>query len=151
MMFRLFKSESSGRCSGLPLASTPGLSVSLCVLVFLAAFWGVLNPARCKAAEPLKALLITGGCCHDYEAQKKILSEGISARANVTWTIIHEGESNTKSHQFSIYEKPDWSKGFDVVVHNECSGMVTNVDWVEHIAKAHFDGVPGVVIHCSIH
>src|SRR5437016_6025661 len=29
--------------------------------------------------------------------------------------------------------------------------MVTNVEWVEHIAQAHFDGVPGVVIHCSIH
>src|SRR6267142_5716633 len=46
-----------------------------------------------RAAEPLKALLITGGCCHDYEAQKKIISEGISARANVTWTILHEGDS----------------------------------------------------------
>src|ERR1043166_6356594 len=30
------------------------------------------------SAEPLRALLITGGCCHDYEAQKKILSKGIS-------------------------------------------------------------------------
>ena len=104
-----------------------------------------------SAAEPLRALLITGGCCHDYEAQKKILTEGISARANVTWTIVHEGDADSKTTKFSIYEKPDWAKGFDVVVHNECSGMVTNVDWVEHIAKAHFDGVPAVVIHCSIH
>src|SRR2546427_827889 len=103
------------------------------------------------AAEPLKALLITGGCCHDYEAQKKIISEGISARANVNWTIVHEGDAAAKDHKFSIYEKPDWAKGFDVVVHNECSGRVTNVTWVEHIAKAHFDGVPAVVIHCSIH
>src|SRR6266545_7963726 len=53
-----------------------------------------------RAAEPLHALLITGGCCHDYEAQKKILSEGISARANVTWTIVHEG-GDTKEHQVS--------------------------------------------------
>src|SRR5690242_12222006 len=90
-----------------------------------------------RAAEPLRALLITGGCCHDYEAQKKILSEGISARANVTWTIIHEGTSDSKDTKFSIYNKPDWAKGFDVVVHNECSGFVTNVDWVEHIARAH--------------
>lgn len=28
------------------------------------------------AAAPLKALLVTGGCCHDFEAQNKILSEG---------------------------------------------------------------------------
>src|SRR5215475_2271791 len=103
------------------------------------------------SAEPLRALMITGGCCHDYEAQKKILSEGISARANVTWTIIHEGSNDSRDTKFSIYNKLDWTNGFDVVVHNECSGFVTNVDWVEHIAKAHFEGVPAVVLHCSIH
>src|SRR5947209_15518206 len=97
--------------------------------------------AVASAVEPLRALMITGGCCHDYEAQKKILSEGISARANVTWTIIHEG-GDSRDTKFSIYNKPDWTKGFDVVVHNECSGFVTNVDWVEHIAKGHFEGVP---------
>src|ERR1041385_110733 len=99
---------------------------------------GIISMLACclwvfaQAAEPLRALMITGGCCHDYEAQKKILSEGISARANVTWTIIHEGSGDSKDTKFSIYNKPDWASGFDVVVHNECSGMVTNVDWVEH-------------------
>src|SRR5262245_52891520 len=102
------------------------------------------------AAEPLRALLITGGCCHDYEAQKKILTEGISARANVTWTIIHEGDKNSKTQEFSIYQKPDWTKGFDIIVHNECSGMVTNVAFVEQIAKGHAGGVPAVVLQCSI-
>src|SRR5439155_3496925 len=62
------------------------------------------------AAEPLRALLVTGGCCHDYAAQKKILTEGISARANVAWTIIHEGDGSDKDVKFSIYEKPDWTK-----------------------------------------
>jgi trehalose utilization protein len=51
----------------------------------------------------------------------------------------------------SIYEKPDWAKGYDVIVHDECFGDVTNVDFIEHIAKAHFDGMPAVVIHCAIH
>jgi Uncharacterized protein conserved in bacteria len=102
-------------------------------------------------AEPLRALLITGGCCHDYTAQKKILTEGISQRANVAWTIIHEGDNEGKNHKFGIYEKPDWAKGYDVIVHNECSGAVTNVDWVKNIARAHFDGVPAVVLHCSVH
>jgi len=120
-------------------------------VILLAPLLLLLTLSVSRAAEPLRALLITGGCCHDYEAQKKILSEGISARANVTWTILHEGDRDGKDHQFSIYEKPNWAKGFDVIVHNECSGKVTNVTWVEHIAKAHFDGVPAVVIHCSIH
>jgi uncharacterized protein len=104
-----------------------------------------------EASEPLRALLITGGCCHDYEAQKKILTEGVSARANVTWTILHEGERSSREHQFSIYKKADWSKGFDVVMHNECSGYVTNVSFIEGIVKAHLDGVPAVMIHCSTH
>jgi uncharacterized protein len=108
-----------------------------------------------RAAEPIRALLITGGCCHDYGAQRKILTEGISARANVTWTILYEGGSSkdggTRNHRMSIYEKPDWSKGYDVVVHNECFGDVTNNEFVDHIAGAHFDGVPAVMIHCSTH
>ena len=45
-----------------------------------------------RAAEPIHALLITGGCCHDYGAQLKILTEGISARANVIWDIHYEGQ-----------------------------------------------------------
>src|SRR5438477_10888576 len=134
------------RYSGFFRISDLGLGISL-VLALAAFFQG----PGLSAAEPLRALLITGGCCHDYEAQKKILTEGISARANVAWTILHEGLGDAKDHKFSIYEKPDWAKGFDIVVHNECSGKVTNVTWVEHIAKAHFDGVPAVVIHCSIH
>ncbi len=117
------------------------------LLVVLVSCW--CTPVN--AGEPLRALLVTGGCCHDYESQKKILTEGISARANVDWTVIHEGDDEGKNHKFSIYGKPDWTKGFDVVVHNECSGFVTNVDWVERITQPHFEGVPAVVIHCAIH
>src|SRR5882762_609995 len=68
----------------------------------------MLSVAAGNAATPLHALLITGGCCHDYAAQKKILTEGISARANVTWTIIHEG-GDGKEHEFSIYTNANWA------------------------------------------
>jgi type 1 glutamine amidotransferase len=112
-------------------------------------------PTWTRAIEPIHALLICGGCCHDYDAQKTILTEGISARANVTWDILHEGGSvNTgagRKHEMSIYQKEDWAKGYDVVVHDECFGDVSNAMFVEHIAKAHFDGVPAVMIHCAIH
>lgn len=111
---------------------------------------GLLLNASAAETKPLRALMITGGCCHDYEQQKKILSEGISARANVAWTILHEG-GDTRTHQVSIYAKDDWAKGFDVIVHNECFGQVTDVAFVERIAKAHADGVPAVMLHCSTH
>jgi type 1 glutamine amidotransferase len=125
------------------------------IFAFAILFFVALETAR--AAEPIHALMITGGCCHDYEAQQKILSEGISARANVSWTILYEGGSSKspdkvqRDHRVSIYEKPDWTKGYDIVVHNECYGDVTNSEFVNHIAKGHFDGVPAVVIHCTIH
>ena len=72
---------------------------------------------------PLRALMVCGGCCHDYANQKKILSEGISARANVEWTIVQEDAptgGDARDHRVSIYEKPQWWKGCDVIVHNEC-------------------------------
>src|SRR5947209_4914374 len=47
-------------------------------LIFYAA------PMKAAAApKPLKVLLITGGCCHDYATQKDILKKGITERANV--------------------------------------------------------------------
>jgi type 1 glutamine amidotransferase len=102
-----------------------------------------------QAAEPIRALLIAGGCCHDYEAQKGILTNGISARANVTWTVVHEGDS--REHEVSIYKNPDWAKGFDVVLHDECFGNATNVAFVERIARPHFEGLASVTLHCSTH
>jgi type 1 glutamine amidotransferase len=102
-----------------------------------------------QAAEPLRALLITGGCCHDYEAQKKLLTEGISARANVTWTIFHEG--TTREHQASLYTNENWARGFDVVVHDECFGFVSNATFIAQIVRPHTAGLPAVMLHCSTH
>jgi len=114
-------------------------------------FLFLLSAISAQAAEPLRALLITGGCCHDYEAQKKTLTEGISARANVVWTIIHEGDSDAKDTRFSVYEKPNWTKNYDVIVHNECSGKVVDVPFIEGIVRAQTNGIGVVMIHCSIH
>ena len=111
-------------------------------------------PASSDAAEKgkakLKGLLITGGCCHDYPRQTEIITEGISQRVSIEWDVIHEADE--KGTKISIYEKPDWSKGYDVVVHNECYGTVDDVDFVEKIVKGHTEtGVAAVVVPCSMH
>ena len=36
-----------------------------------------------EPAKPLEVLYITGGCCHDYEAQKGIISRGLESRARI--------------------------------------------------------------------
>jgi len=99
---------------------------------------------------PIKALLVAGGCCHDYKTQKTIITEGISARANVQWVIVHEGDGKT-THRHSIYEKDGWADGFDVIVHDECTADVKDLDFVQRILKPHKEGKPAVLLHCAMH
>lgn len=108
---------------------------------------------RAPAAEelkPLRALLVIGGCCHDYGKQKDLLMKGISARANVQWAVAYDPDTTTK-HLNPIYKNADWSKGFDVVVHDECSSDVKDLETIDRILKPHREGLPAVVLHCGMH
>lgn len=115
---------------------------------------GTIRPAasqqNAKQGKPIRALLVIGGCCHDYGQQKDLLTRGISERANVEWTIAYDADTSTK-HLNPIYEKADWANGFDVVVHDECSADVKELPIIERILKPHRDGVPAVVLHCGEH
>lgn len=106
------------------------------------------GPAR--SAEPLRGLLITGGCCHDYDNQSEIITQGISQRAKIEWDVVHEG-GTSRDFKVSVYQEPEWAEGYDVIVHNECFGAVEDADFVTAIADAHFHGVPAVFIHCALH
>ena len=44
----------------------------------------------------IKALYITGGGYHDFDAQKKILPEGVSKLIEVDWTIWHHNNDNPR-------------------------------------------------------
>ena len=59
------------------------------------------------------ALLVIGGCCHDYKQAEGHPHRGHLARANVQWTIAYDPDKGTK-HLNPVYEKADWAKGFDV-------------------------------------
>src|SRR3954467_15339307 len=118
------------------------------VALFAAA---LLASARAADADaPIRALLVVGGCCHDYAAQKDILTKGVSARANVQWAIAYDPDTSTK-HKNPVYDSADWAKGFDVVVHDECSSDVKDPETVDRILKPHREGLPAVVLHCGMH
>lgn len=102
------------------------------------------------ASAPVRALLITGGCCHDYDFQSRALAEGGKKIGNVQWTVVHEG-GKTKNAKFALYDNPDWAKAYDVVVHNECFADVNDIEYVRKITAAHKAGTPAVVIHCAMH
>ena len=127
------------------------MSFRLCLVSLITMALTVPSLAEDSAAKTkLKGLLITGGCCHDYENQKLLITEGVSQRVSISWDIVHEGESG-RDHKVSVYQQPGWAKKYDVIVHNECFGGVTDDDFVKSIAAAHFEGVPAVFIHCALH
>lgn len=111
---------------------------------------GSFNTAVAADEKPLKALLITGGCCHNYPFQAQQLTNALAKLATVEWTIVNEGGNGTYA-EIPFYDKPDWAKGFDVVVHNECFADTTNLVYIRKITSAHIAGVPAVVIHCAMH
>lgn len=98
----------------------------------------------------INALLVTGGCCHNYTFQSEALTTGVSKMANVHWTVVNEGGSGTDA-QIDLYSDPNWAKSYDVVVHNECFANTKDEAYVKQITSAHHAGVPAVVIHCAMH
>jgi hypothetical protein len=120
-------------------------SISLAILMLVVAPF-----ARADEPKPIRALLILGGCCHDYAKQQDLITKGISARANVQWKIAYDPDKGTK-HLNPVYDNPKWSEGFDIIVHDECAADVKEMGIVERILKPHKDGLPGVVLHCGMH
>lgn len=100
--------------------------------------------------KPIRALLITGGCCHNYKFQSEALTKGIEKHAPVEWTVVNEGGNGTRA-QIDLYNNPDWASPYDVVVHNECFADTTDPEYIQRITDAHKAGKPAVVIHCAMH
>lgn len=116
----------------------------------LVALLALVASAAAADPKPLRALLITGGCCHDYAFQGKALTESVAKLGPVTWTIVNEG-GTTKNAKIKLYEDPNWAKAYDVVVHNECFADLNDPAYTQKITSAHKGGTPAVVIHCAMH
>jgi len=98
----------------------------------------------------LQALLITGGCCHNYPFQATALTSGIEKQVDVEFTVVNEGGKGTRA-QISLYDDPKWADPYDVIIHNECFADTVNPDYIRKITKAHESGKPALVIHCAMH
>ena len=110
-------------------------------------------PAFAGAAagpKPIRVLLVTGGCCHNYKLQSDALKAGLEQRAFVQVDIIYTAQSTTRT-VFEAYANPDWAKGYDLVLHDECSADVTDAPYVQRIMAPHAQGLPAVFLHCAMH
>ncbi|MBK8092298.1 MAG: discoidin domain-containing protein [Verrucomicrobiaceae bacterium] len=102
-----------------------------------------------SAAEPLKALLIAGGCCHDYAKQHEVIAKGIQSRANVQVDVIWTDDKSTNP-PLPLYDKADWAKGYDIIIHDECAASMNNKETLTRILDAH-KTIPSIQLHCAMH
>ncbi len=128
------------------------MKFALRVLTVAVSLAGLVGSAAYAAdgARPLKALLIAGGCCHDYANQKNILKEGLEARANVVVDVVYSADTSTKA-TFEPYARPGWANGYDIVIHDECSADVKDMAYVENVLAPHKAGIPAINLHCAMH
>ena len=101
------------------------------------------------AGKPLKALLIAGGCCHDYAKQHEILSKGIQSRANVQVDVVWTDDKSV-TPPLPLYDNPDWARGYDIIIHDECAAGVKDLALVKRILDVH-QTIPAVHLHCAMH
>ena len=66
---------------------------------WVAMAWMLAEKSGISAAEfrPLRALLVCGGCCHDYPVQKDVLKRGIESRARITVDTVQQGGTSKES------------------------------------------------------
>ena len=103
------------------------------------------------AGQPrINALVISGGCCHDYALQNRLMVDALGKRLPVDWTIAIQGGRGTRG-TMPVYARPDWSRGYDIVIHNECLADVEDPEYIRRITAGHRNGPPAVVIHCAMH
>jgi hypothetical protein len=107
---------------------------------------GAANPFAGQT--PISAMIVTGGPFHDYTGQTKSLMDTLNAVMPITWTVVH-GMSHATNITLPLYDHPDWAKGMDIVIHNECwADRDLPAPIVQNITRAN---VPRMFIHCSLH
>ena len=109
-----------------------------------------IEKKKLYSGKKIQALLITGGCCHNYPFQATALTSGIEKQVNIEFTVINEGGKGTRA-QISLYDDPKWADPYDVIIHNECFADTVDSDYIRKITKAHESGKPALVIHCAMH
>ncbi len=119
------------------------------LIAFQASAFGQDKSSDKENARPIRALLICGGCCHDYSEQHKILSDGIQARANVQVDVWWTDDKSTNP-PLTVFNDVNWANNYDVIIHDECAARNTDVAVMKRILEVH-KNTPAVHLHCAMH
>ncbi|MCA9138462.1 MAG: ThuA domain-containing protein, partial [Planctomycetales bacterium] len=105
--------------------------------------------AQDASPKPLRALLIAGGCCHDYANQQEAICKGIQERANVR-VDVYWTDNSTTAPILPLYGKLNWAEDYDVIIHDECASDIKDQAIVNRIIQVH-QKMPAVHLHCAMH
>ncbi|HRQ89189.1 MAG TPA: ThuA domain-containing protein [Bacteroidia bacterium] len=115
---------------------------------------GLVGP--CHGADPveprpIRILLVSGGCSHDYATRQGILKKGISARLvkRTEWRTVLQGAGESDA-RIPLFGTADWAKDCDVVIHDHCFPRVADAAYVDRVLAPHREGVPAVLLHGSM-
>ncbi|PWF55424.1 ThuA domain-containing protein, partial [Massilia glaciei] len=120
----------------------------------LALVLGTTQLLRAEPVKPIKVLIVSGGCCHDYARQREILETGLKARIHVQVTqLFHDPKAGERATRpaLPIYGNPRYADGYDVVIHNECAADEDSPAVLDAVLAPHRQGTPGVNLHCAMH
>lgn len=101
------------------------------------------------APRPLRALLVAGGCCHDYAGQHEVLRQGLQARAQIQVDVVWTDDKSVNP-PLPLYDNPDWAKGYDIILHDECAAGMKDPAVLQRILEVHRT-VPALHLHCAMH
>jgi hypothetical protein len=97
-----------------------------------------------EAKGPLRILLVTGGCCHNYGFQTEAIKASLPPSLRAEWTVVNEGGTGTTA-VIPLYDRADWAQGYDLVIHNECFADTKEPEYLRSITAAHYKGVDAAV------
>jgi hypothetical protein len=116
--------------------------------------FSLLGPAHAESAKPIKVLIVSGGCCHNYVQQRELLENGLKDRISVEIGHVYydpkPGEQATRP-ALPIYGNPDYAAGYDVVIHDECAADENSAAALDAVLAPHRNGMPAVNLHCAMH
>lgn len=100
---------------------------------------------------PLNVLVVSGGCCHDYPGQGRLIYDILNKVAPINWTFAL-GMTNIPDGRLPLYSEPTYGAKYDLIVHNECwaNGDFSH-KFLENVVAPHLQGTASMVFHCSLH
>jgi hypothetical protein len=104
--------------------------------------------SKAQEVRPIKALMLVGGCCHDYKTMPGVLTAAIEKSANIQFQIKL---LETAEDDAVLLRNSHFADGYDVVIYDICFGEKWKDGDYDGAMETARQGKPAVFIHCAMH